>query len=192
MTKPVADVMEDLEFLDQTGVGARDAAERAGFPSAEALERWLHRHNEYPLWLRMKARDPEGWHHQQRRLRMTETPSTDTIAVLISKAQKSSRKRTRAKADKISDLVADLRTLLDFEEHDDKAREVARKDVERLERELREAKARMKGGTVEDSGPSAADIRAWAKSEGVECPAKGRVPESVREAYEAASEQQAS
>lgn len=195
MTRPVAEVIEDLTDLDSFGVGATDAAKRTGFPTPHAMERWLHRQKEYPLWLRMKARDPEGMHDPaNRRLHMTEN-STDAIAALISRAQKSSRKRTRTKADKVSDLVADLRHLLDVEEHEDKAREVARKDVERLERELREAKAILKGGSATPAtteGPSAADIREWARAEGVDCPAMGRIPESVRAAYLEADEQQAS
>ena len=100
MTRLAAEVLEDLTDLDSFGVGATDAAKRTGFPSAHAMERWLHRHDNYPLWIRMKARDPEGIHDKaNRRAAMTES-STDNIAALISKAQKSSRKRTRTKADK--------------------------------------------------------------------------------------------
>lgn len=188
----VEETIEDLTDLDSFAVGATEAAQRAGFPSAEAMERWLTNHKQYPLWLRFKGRDPEGAHEHQRarRLRMTEN-SNDTIAAVISKAQKSSRKRTRTKADKVSDLIAELRTTLATEEQEDTTREAARKEVDRLERELRDAKARMKGGATDD-GPTPVEIRQWARAEGVDCPAKGRVPETVREAYLAASEQRAS
>ena len=37
-----------------------------------------------------------------------------------------------------------------------------------------------------DSGPSAADIRAWARSNGWDVPERGRVSAEVREAYAAA------
>lgn len=37
------------------------------------------------------------------------------------------------------------------------------------------------------SGPSAVDMRAWAKENGYEVSERGRVPASIREAYEAAS-----
>ena len=37
-----------------------------------------------------------------------------------------------------------------------------------------------------DSGPSAADIRAWARSNGWDVPERGRVSADVREAYAAA------
>jgi len=36
------------------------------------------------------------------------------------------------------------------------------------------------------SGPSAAEVRAWAKDNGHEVPDRGRVPQEVRDAYEAA------
>lgn len=186
--KDEASLLEDLEWLDSTGVGGLDAAKRTDFPSAEALEGWLHRKGQYPLWLRLKARDPHGIHNA-RRLHMNEN-TTDTIAALISHAQASTRKRTRTKGDRLSDLIADLRSTLDIEAHEDKARETARKDVERLERELREAKAVLKGGATVTpiGGPTAAEIRTWAHSEGVECPERGRVPEAVREAYATAQE----
>ena len=37
------------------------------------------------------------------------------------------------------------------------------------------------------SGPAAAEIRAWAQGQGMEVPERGRIPQSVREAYEAAN-----
>jgi len=37
---------------------------------------------------------------------------------------------------------------------------------------------------VADSGPSAADIRAWARSEGLRIPDRGRIPVSIRQAWE--------
>jgi hypothetical protein len=36
--------------------------------------------------------------------------------------------------------------------------------------------------------PTPAELRAWASENGVDCPAKGRIPERVYEAYQAASE----
>ncbi len=41
-------------------------------------------------------------------------------------------------------------------------------------------------------GPTAAEVRAWAAVEGIDCPVVGRVPGAVREAYEAAHLQAAS
>lgn len=36
------------------------------------------------------------------------------------------------------------------------------------------------------SGPSAKELREWARSQGLEVPERGRIPASVREAFEAA------
>lgn len=36
------------------------------------------------------------------------------------------------------------------------------------------------------SGPSASEIREWASAQGLDVPARGRIPASVREAYDAA------
>jgi nucleoid-associated protein Lsr2 len=41
--------------------------------------------------------------------------------------------------------------------------------------------------TAADGGPSAADIRAWARENGYEVPERGRVSAEVREAYAAAN-----
>lgn len=198
---PVAETLEDLAFLDETGVGANDAAKRIGFASAHAMERWLDRQDEYDLWLRFKHRDPEGAHpsgrdRKKRRLMSIQTQQPDAIAALITEAQQSTRARTRKRADKISDLVADLRGILAAERDEDQRRETARKEIEKLERQLAEAKQKLRGGVSSSitvgSGISAADLRAWAERNGVECPAKGRVPATVREAYEEAAEEAAS
>lgn len=49
----------------------------------------------------------------------------------------------------------------------------------------------LKGGKAKarkaQSGPSPKDIRAWAADNGVEVPARGRIPEDVREQYVAAN-----
>lgn len=55
-------LFEDLTFLDDTRVGAVDAAKRTGFSSAEALEKWLTRHGHFELWKRLARRDPAGIH----------------------------------------------------------------------------------------------------------------------------------
>ena len=43
------------------------------------------------------------------------------------------------------------------------------------------------GGRSETTGPSAADIRAWARENGWEVPERGRVSAEVRQAYAAAN-----
>jgi hypothetical protein len=37
------------------------------------------------------------------------------------------------------------------------------------------------------SGPSAAEVRAWAQSSGLDVPARGRIPQEVRDAFDAAN-----
>jgi hypothetical protein len=197
VSRPAADVIEDLEFLDSTGVGAVDAAERTDFPSAHAMEKWLERHARFDLWLSLKRRDPAGTHlsgsdRKERRLMAAPTPQPDTFAKLIANGVASTRARTRKKAERAGALIDELRDLLNAECAEDERREKARKDVERLERQLAEAKALLRGGPVAidvDGGVTAAELREWAKANGVECPDRGRVPAAVREAFDAAEEQ---
>lgn len=66
----------------------------------------------------------------------------------------------------------------------------AAREIAVLERRLAEAKASLKG-TRRTSAPAAvgasdAEIRAWAKREGVECRPVGRLPAAIREQYDAA------
>lgn len=193
----VAETIEDAEFLNDTGTIATLAAERLGFASPSAMEKWLERHGRYDLWLAMKAREPEGTHHhtpakrEGRRL-MSVTTSTDTYANLLENGKASSRAHTRRKAERAADLLHDLRVILNAESEEDERRHQAATEVERLTRELAEAKARLRGGSATtldvDSSVSAADLRKWAQENGIECPAMGRVPASVREAYDAAEE----
>ena len=48
-------------------------------------------------------------------------------------------------------------------------------------------KSSASAATAADGGPSAADIRAWARENGYEVPERGRVSAEVREAYAAAN-----
>lgn len=193
----VANTLEDLEFLDASGTGATQAAERAGFASAHALEKWLERRGRYDLWLSLKHRDPEGTHvsgsdRKKRRLMSVQPDLTDdTFTRLLANGEASTRARTRSKAKRARDLLHDLRVILNAEAQEDEQRTQAAAEVERLTRELAEAKARLRGGSPTtldvDASVTAADLRRWAADNGVECPAMGRVPQQVRAAYEAAT-----
>ena len=44
-----------------------------------------------------------------------------------------------------------------------------------------------RGARAKQTGPSAADVRGWAKEQGMEVPDRGRIPAEVREAYDAAN-----
>lgn len=55
--RPVEPTIEDLEFLHATGAGAHEAAARLGFPTTDALEKWLRNHGGRDLYRRLAARD---------------------------------------------------------------------------------------------------------------------------------------
>lgn len=118
--------------------------------------------------------------------------------IVLAEAAQSQKARTRNLAQRIRNQLADLQVLLDKERMaaaaEEKAAEEkaqARAEVERLERQLREAKAKLTGkaattAAASDGGPTSKEIRAWARENGVHCPATGIVPTSVRDAYTAA------
>jgi hypothetical protein len=59
-----------------------------------------------------------------------------------------------------------------------------------LEPFITKASSRKRRGgapAAKSSGPSPAAIREWAQKAGLEVPARGRIPQNVREAYDAAN-----
>jgi hypothetical protein len=126
----------------------------------------------------------------------------DEIRALLNTAKDHPSRRIQAAADRAFDQLDRVRALLreDQEKHAEKRAEQARKaaaraEVERLERQLADAKAKLRGtaaATAQSSGPAASVIRDWARTAGIECPATGKVPRSVREAYDQAHHQAAS
>ena len=52
--------LEDLTFLADHGVGVTEAAKRTGFPSVEALDRWLRRIGQPELCNRLWRQDYES------------------------------------------------------------------------------------------------------------------------------------
>lgn len=126
----------------------------------------------------------------------------EQLSLTVDAGKKSSSKRIQALAARIETDVARLQGLLE-EEH--ARREAARRAAEakaelkrkkeQLERELASVKAQLRGGTTKKAapgrskdiaGPTAKEIRDWARASGVDCPASGRVPHKVREAHDAA------
>lgn len=121
----------------------------------------------------------------------------DELRVLLNAAKAHPSKRIQAQANRVFDAVDRLRQLLreDEEKHAERRRAeaekaAARAEIARLEQQLADAKAKLrsKTATAADTtstgdGPTAAEIRAWANEAGVDCPATGRVPKSVRAAY---------
>lgn len=48
---------EDLEFLITTRAGTHEAAARVGFPTTDALEKWLRNHGRLDIYRRLHERD---------------------------------------------------------------------------------------------------------------------------------------
>lgn len=125
---------------------------------------------------------------------------TDTrVETLLNAASKSSKARTRRLGVRIHELVAELRGLVNTETAEREAAAKAeeekaklRAEVEELEQQLSAKKALLGKPSSRASKPAAVagtppkEIRAWAAENGVECPAFGRIPGSVVEAYAAA------
>lgn len=125
---------------------------------------------------------------------------TESILALVNSGKAHPSKRIQSAANKVLDDLAKLRHLIadDESKHAERRKAAAEKvaarsEVERLKKQLAEAQAKLRGRPApapakvgDESGPSAKDIRTWAAETGVECTAVGRVPASVREAYNAA------
>lgn len=137
-----------------------------------------------------------------------ETPLTrpDEIRVLINTGKGHDSKRIQAAADKVLDAVDRLRTLIDEDQAKhaerrarDAEKAAARAEIERLEKQLAAAKAKLRGGsapkaptglvTSEDLaalGVTSKQVRAWANEHDVDCPTSGRLPSRVLDAWRAA------
>lgn len=130
--------------------------------------------------------------HRSPAMQAVEAATRDHVATLLHQASQSSSGRIRNAGKKIHGLLDDLREQLEA----DRERDSARKEVERLEAQLRAAKAKLTGkpsaAKSSQDGPSPSEIRSWARNAGVNCPAVGRVPEHVRQAYADAHVEQAS
>jgi hypothetical protein len=122
----------------------------------------------------------------------------DEIRILINTAKGHPSKRIQAQANKVLDALGRLRDLIaeDEAKHaarraEDAQKAAARAEIARLEKQLADAKAKLRGAkptatTIEvDSSVSSAELRAWAKTKGIDVPAVGRVPAAVREQYAA-------
>jgi hypothetical protein len=158
--RPVAETIEDLEFLDESGVGAIEAAERLGFATANALYTWLRANDAMDLWHSMHKRDPQGADITARPQVATSAPSRRDA--VLTRAAQSDSKRLRAKGERIAAMLDELSAALDSYESANAEREQARKEVERLERQLAEAKAKLRGST---KPAPAAQVRSITKGE---------------------------
>lgn len=84
----------------------------------------------------------------------------------------------------LADLLDETRAAEEAKATAEREKAEARAEVARLEKKLRDARERLKGGRKDD-GPSldAKTVRAWAAEQGVDCPPVGRVPRVVMDAY---------
>lgn len=132
----------------------------------------------------------------------------DATAALLLQAKESDSARLRRLGEKVEGQLVELRDLVhDWDlqrqarEYEKAERAKAKAEVERLERELAEAKARARGVAKppakrasrkpkRDDDPQV--IRAWAADNGVPCPAHGRVPRVVVAAWREATRERAS
>lgn len=126
----------------------------------------------------------------------TVTPLTDTpqpgyaeVVTLLMQAQGSTSKRAQKLAGRITSDLDELRELMEGEAE----RREAAAEVERLERQLREAKARLKGKAPKESTTAAKPevdtkaVRRWAVSQGIPVPDRGSIKAEVVEQYRRAN-----
>lgn len=129
----------------------------------------------------------------------TDTAARHPILLNLDAAKASRRTRTVNLGAKIRGLLDQLATTLADERRADEATAAkAREDAEKKTRiaQLEAELAALKGkpatkSTPTGDGPSASEIRSWARTAGVECNAAGRVPSAVRQAYDAAHQNDA-
>lgn len=191
---------EDLPKLAaKHGITLGDAkalVERHGWPNpdamgraAEALDTNGRARGSAPVPVKRTAPADQSW-----------TPPATGTEQLIASGEKSAKARTRRLAAKVREDLNVLRELVVAERQEAetiaaKARqaELLRVEVAELERQLAEKKAALRPakkaatGTTATASPAAKDIRAWAAAHSIACPAFGRVPADVVEAYELAN-----
>jgi len=123
----------------------------------------------------------------------------DEIRVLLNTGKNHTSKRIQKAADRVFDAIGHLRDLLAEDQEKNAARRAeeaqkaaARAEIQRLEKALADAKAKLRGGSKPvattldvDNSVSAAQLRAWAKTNGIDVPDRGPIPTDIREQYAA-------
>lgn len=142
---------------------------------------------------------------------MSAVPDQDTVATLLTSATASPRASTRRKAEPASQLIDELREILQLERDQQRRETEALRDIADLEQRLIAAKVKLKdarhaperspsattntaltqtrqqvAAIVEHYGISSRDIRAWARQNDVDCPVTGALPLRVAQAYDQA------
>lgn len=120
-------------------------------------------------------------------IRPVRPDGSDTVRATLRRAIQSGQPKMRRLADRIDDLIGELETLLGEHERTAELREEARKLEQRLaEIKSQLSRKRPSPESAGDAAPATSQVRAWAHDAGVECPARGRIPARVMEAYQAA------
>lgn len=117
--------------------------------------------------------------------RPEDTKPEDAIADLISRAVASEVPRLVKLADKVQDLVDQLE--IDVAEHERSAE--LRAEAAELEARLAQIRGEIGGKRPAATPGSTHDpkaVRTWAAARGMECPARGRIPRAVLDAFEEA------
>lgn len=119
---------------------------------------------------------------------MVEAPRQRSgIAALLDRAANTGVPRLIKVADKIQELAEQLEQ--EVAEHERGAE--LRAEAERLEARLAEIKGQLGGKRPAPAAGARVDtkaVRAWAAKNGMDCPARGRVPHAVMQAYERRAE----
>jgi Lsr2 len=112
----------------------------------------------------------------------------DELEALLQAADATGVPRLQRAATKIRDLAAELRT--DLAEHTREAK--LRAEQAELEARLAAIKEQLRPRRTQPVLPAAGDgeapldtkaVRAWAEKQGLDCPARGRIPGAVTDAY---------
>jgi hypothetical protein len=163
-----------------------------------------------PQEMRRHAFELEGGTTVESRPRTVTSPAKETdpkvedegraILRILTAGEKSEKARTRKLAAKIRDEMNDLRDAVIGERKEREAAAEAAAERTRLETEVKRLeaelaakrkllgpKSRMTRTSTTPNG-NAAEIRAWAAAHSIACPATGRVPRDVVEAYELSHE----
>jgi len=114
------------------------------------------------------------------------TPEAMTIDELLAAAEGHELQKIRLAGVRIRASIGQLRNDLAA----DTARSQAQAEVKRLRAELAAAEAKLRGAvqpTSTAANPEYPAARAWARDNGIDCPAKGRVPRAVMDAWKAAT-----
>lgn len=125
----------------------------------------------------------------------TEPAGLNNLELLIRRGEKSPSAATRTAAKKARDAVAQLRQRVRDEEIEKRVRD----EITELEAKLATAKRKLRTVKPATSRPrplglpdgvTPKQLRVWAANNDVACPAHGRIPKTVIDAYRAAPGEQ--